>query len=98
MADAPGTQILTVSGFTNTPGGLSDAGLLFASGGHPRFPQQNNNTHMVVLWIIIGLVVGAGVAVWLTTGVLRNKLLAQSQQVLKDAEEKGEVIKKEKML
>ena len=98
MADTPGTQILTVSGFTNTPGGLSDAGLLFASGGHPRFPQQNNNTHMVVLWIIIGLVVGAGVAVWLTTGVLRNKLLAQSQQVLKDAEEKGEVIKKEKEL
>ena len=36
--------------------------------------------------------------VWLTTGALRNKLLAKSQQVLKDAEEKGEMIKKDKML
>ena len=53
---------------------------------------------MVFLWIIIGLVAGAGIAVWLTTGVLRNKLMARSQQVLKDAEEKGEVIKKEKEL
>ena len=53
---------------------------------------------MAILWTIIGLVVGAGIAVWLTTGVLRNKLLARSQQVLKDAEEKGEVLKKEKEL
>ena len=36
--------------------------------------------------------------VWLTTGMLRNKLLAKSQQVLKDAEEKGEMIKKDKIL
>ena len=35
---------------------------------------------------------------WLTTSVLRNKLLAKSQQILKDAEEKGEVIKKDKIL
>ena len=59
---------------------------------------KTHNTSMVVLWIIIGLVVGAGIAVWLTMGILRNKLLARSQQVLKDAEEKGEVIKKEKEL
>ncbi len=53
---------------------------------------------MEILWIIIGVVVGGGVGVWLATGSLRNKLLAKSQQVLKDAEEKGEVIKKEKEL
>ena len=51
---------------------------------------------MNVLLIVIGVVVGGGVGVWLTTGVLRNKLLAKSQQVLKDAEEKGELLKKEK--
>ena len=32
---------------------------------------------------------------WITTTVLRNSLLSKSQQVLKDAEEKGEIIKKE---
>ena len=53
---------------------------------------------MNVLLIVIGVVVGGGVGVWLTTGVLRNKLLAKSQQVLKDAEEKGEILKKEKEL
>ena len=36
--------------------------------------------------------------IWLTTSVLRNRLLAKSQQVLRDAEEKGEVLKKEKEL
>ena len=35
---------------------------------------------------------------WLSTTILRNKLLAKSQQVLKDAEEKGEIIKKDKIL
>ena len=53
---------------------------------------------MVALFIAIGVIVGGGVGVWLTTGVLRNKLLAKSQQVLKDAEEKGEILKKEKEL
>ena len=48
--------------------------------------------------IIIGLVVGAGAGIAATTTVLRNKLLSKSQQVLKDAEEKGEVIKKDKIL
>ena len=52
----------------------------------------------IVIGIIIGIVVGGGVGVWLTTGMLRNKLLAKSQQVLKDAEEKGEMIKKDKIL
>lgn len=53
---------------------------------------------MEIVLCIIGIVVGAGAGVWATTTVLRNKLLANSQQVLKDAEEKGEVIKKEKVL
>ena len=48
--------------------------------------------------IVIGLVVGAGAGIAATTSVLRNKLLKKSQQVLKDAEEKGEVIKKDKIL
>ena len=52
----------------------------------------------IVLGIIIGLVIGGGIGVLLSTKVLSNRLLAKSQQVLKDAEEKGEVLKKEKML
>ncbi|MBQ6238341.1 MAG: ribonuclease Y [Bacteroidales bacterium] len=53
---------------------------------------------MQILMIIIGLVVGAGAGIAATTTILRNKLLSKSQQVLKDAEEKGEVIKKDKIL
>ncbi len=53
---------------------------------------------MNILGIIIGFVVGGGAGVAATTTILRNKLLAKSQQVLKDAEEKGEVIKKDKIL
>ncbi|MCQ2278826.1 MAG: ribonuclease Y [Bacteroidales bacterium] len=53
---------------------------------------------MEIVYALIGLIVGAGVAVWLATTVMKNKLTAKSQQVLKEAEEKGEVIKKEKML
>lgn len=48
--------------------------------------------------IVIGLVVGAGAGIGATTTILRNKLLSKSQQVLKDAEEKGEIIKKDKIL
>ena len=48
--------------------------------------------------IIIGLVVGGGLGIFATTTILRNKLLNKSQQVLKDAEEKGEIIKKDKIL
>ncbi|MBR1793409.1 MAG: ribonuclease Y [Bacteroidales bacterium] len=53
---------------------------------------------MGIVLCIIGIVFGAGAGIWVTTTILRNKLLANSQQVLKDAEEKGEVIKKEKVL
>lgn len=53
---------------------------------------------MTILMICIGLVVGIGAGIAATTTILRNKLLGKSQQVLKDAEEKGEVIKKDKIL
>ena len=53
---------------------------------------------MYILMIIIGLIVGAGAGIAATTTVLRNKLLGKSQQVLKDAEEKGEVIERDKIL
>lgn len=53
---------------------------------------------MYTLMLIIGLVVGAGAGIGVTTTILRNRLLAKSQQVLKDAEEKGEIIKKDKIL
>ena len=66
---------------------------------HPQASHKKHHHHtMEVLWIILGVVAGAGVGIWLTTTVLRNRLLSKSQQVLKDAEEKGEVIKKEKIL
>ena len=51
-----------------------------------------------ILAIIIGVVAGGGLGILLTTTILRNQLLSKSQAVLKDAEEKGEVIKKEKIL
>ena len=51
-----------------------------------------------VIIAAIALLVGGGIGIWLATSVLKNKLLAKSQQVLKDAEERGEVIKKEKVL
>lgn len=53
---------------------------------------------MEIIIGIIGLVVGGGIGVFATSTVLRNKLLAKSQQVLLDAEEKAEVIKKDKIL
>ncbi len=60
---------------------------------------------MIVIGIIIGIVVGGAIGLWVATKMLKDKLTAKTQQVLhnaeaalKDAEEKGEVIKKEKML
>lgn len=53
---------------------------------------------MLVIGIVIGLIVGGGVGIFATTSVLRKKLLAKSQQILVDAEEKAEVIKKDKIL
>ena len=53
---------------------------------------------MLVIGIVIGLIVGGGAGILATTSVLRKKLLAKSQQILVDAEEKAEVIKKDKIL
>ena len=47
---------------------------------------------------ILGILIGGGVGIFLATKVLSDKLLSKSQLVLKDAEEKGEVLKKEKIL
>ena len=52
----------------------------------------------IILSIIGGLIVGAVVGIILTRTVLSNKLLAKSKQILVDAEAKGEVIKKDKIL
>lgn len=57
-----------------------------------------STTLIWIIGIVAGLVVGGGVAVWLATSVMRKRLLAKSEQVLKDAEEKGEMMKKEKAL
>ena len=53
---------------------------------------------MNVILLIIGLIVGVGAGVGLTVSVLRKRLLSKSQQVLVDAEEKAEVVKKDKIL
>ncbi|MBQ0016970.1 MAG: ribonuclease Y [Bacteroidales bacterium] len=53
---------------------------------------------MTIVFIIIAVLVGAGAGIWATSTVLSNRLLAKSQQVLKDAEANSEVIKKEKIL
>ncbi len=52
----------------------------------------------IILSVIGGLIVGAVVGIILTRTVLSNKLLAKSKQILVDAEAKGEVIKKDKIL
>ncbi len=60
---------------------------------------------MIAIAIIIGIIVGAAAGILVATKIMSDKLLAKSQQTLhnaeaalKDAEEKGEVIKKEKIL
>jgi len=80
--------------FKTTPKELKDP---MAGGRSPKNKTTQHHT-MIVIGIIIGIVVGGGVGVWLATNTLRNRLLAKSQQVLKDAEEKGEMIKKDKIL
>lgn len=52
----------------------------------------------VVIYIVIGLAVGLGVGIALSTTKLRNALEKKSMQVLKEAEEKSEILKKEKIL
>ena len=51
-----------------------------------------------ILVAIGGLVVGGGVAVWLSTTVMKNKLTAKSQEALRNAEKEGEMLKEKKIL
>ena len=53
---------------------------------------------MVFVYILIGLVVGLGVGILLSHTSLKNKLEKEGRTLLKEAEEKAEIIKKEKML
>ncbi len=63
-----------------------------------RIPPYFNQHMNITIGIIIGIVVGGGLGIWAATTIMKKKLLAKSAQVLKDAEEKGEVVKKEKIL
>ena len=53
---------------------------------------------MGVIYNVIGLAVGLGVGIALSATKLRNALEKKSVQVLKEAEEKSEILKKEKIL
>ena len=53
---------------------------------------------MVIVYIIIGLVVGLGFGILLSHKSLKRKLEEEGRALLKEAEEKAEIIKKEKML
>ena len=53
---------------------------------------------MVFVYILIGLVVGVGGGILLSHTSLNNKLEKEGRVLLKEAEEKAEIIKKEKML
>lgn len=53
---------------------------------------------MDVLSIVIGLFVGAGAGAAVVATILKKKVLAQSDELLKEAKAEAEVIKKEKIL
>ncbi|MBI9034756.1 MAG: ribonuclease Y [Bacteroidales bacterium] len=52
----------------------------------------------MVIYIIVGLIVGAGIGFGLTASILKKAVLRKVDQVHEDALEKGEMIKKEKIL
>ncbi|MBO7459587.1 MAG: ribonuclease Y [Bacteroidales bacterium] len=52
----------------------------------------------IIMYAILGVLVGAGVGVLLATTVMRKGLTRKSKQLLEEAKEKGEVIKKDKIL
>lgn len=51
-----------------------------------------------IIYTVIGIAAGIGVGVALATTVMRKALTKKSNQLLEEAKEKGEVIKKEKIL
>ena len=53
---------------------------------------------MTTVYILIAAVVGIGIGILIANTILKNALTKRSQQLLKNAEEKGEIIKKEKIL
>lgn len=52
---------------------------------------------MSVALCVVGVLFGGGIGILLSTTVMRNALLKKSNQMLEEAKEKGEVIKKEKI-
>ena len=53
---------------------------------------------MTILWIIIGIIVGAAIGVGLSFTILKNSITKNSKEILKKAEEDAELLKKEKIL
>ncbi|MBR4136862.1 MAG: ribonuclease Y [Bacteroidales bacterium] len=52
----------------------------------------------IIMYAVVGLAVGAGIGVLLATTIMRKALTRKSNQMLEEAKEKGEVIKKDKIL
>lgn len=52
----------------------------------------------ILIWIIIGVLAGAAAGIILSHTLLKNQLTKSSRQLLKKAEEDGEILKKEKIL
>lgn len=52
----------------------------------------------IIMYAVLGVIIGAGVGVLLATTVMRKALTRKSNQLLEEAKEKGEVIKKDKIL
>ena len=52
----------------------------------------------IIMYAVVGVIVGAGVGVLLATTVMRKALTRKINQLLEEAKEKGEVIKKDKIL
>ncbi len=53
---------------------------------------------MEILFIVIGLALGGALGAFLTSTLLKKRVLAEAEQIKKDAESKGEILKQEKML
>ena len=57
-----------------------------------------SHTAAYVLFGVTALVVGAGAGILISSTVMRNTLTKKSVQLLEEAKEKAEVIKKDKIL
>ena len=54
-------------------------------------------TEMNIIFYVVAGVVGIGLGVLLATTIMRKALTRKSNQLLEEAKEKGEVIKKDKI-